>query len=612
MSYRWILPALILLASSASIAAETVKENPLVIVVTPTRTARTADESLTPVTVITRADIEHKQAQSTPEILRGIPGLTLANNGGPGKISSVFLRGTNSDHVLVLVDGIKLGSATAGTTAFEHIPVEQIERIEVVRGPRSSLYGSEAIGGVIQIFTRKGGGKFTPSFSVTGGSYETGQATAGVSGGGDHAWYNFNASGSDTQGFNSCDGRPAPFAGCGAFEPDDDGYRTVSGNARGGYRFDNGAELDAHWLRAKGKNFFDGFFNESKTVQQVIGGGAKFSPVKIWNVTVLGGRSNDKLDSFNNGAFLTRFDTKRDNVSVQNDFTMAPRHVVTLGGDYQKDRIDVITFAPFPVTSRGNKALFAQYQAGFGRYDFELSARGDDNEQFGNYATGSAAWGMNISDGLRAIASYGTAFKAPTFNDLYFPFSGNPALDPETSRSAEIGLRSGHPLGPWAVNLFETHIDDLIASTAPLFLRTNINSARIRGLELETSARIEDWRANATLSLLDPENRSDGPNRGNLLPRRARQSLQVDLDYDITRLSSVGISVLGEGSRYDNLANTQKMGRYATVDLRAGHRIAKNWLLQGKAVNLLDADYETVDFFNPAGRSLFLTLRYEH
>ncbi len=206
----WLALAFFVLGSGSVFAADDSGNAPLNIVITPTRTAKTADQSLTPVSVITRADIERSQAQSVQELLRGGAGIAVANNGGDGKISAVFLRGSNSGHVLVLVDGIKHGSATAGTTAFEHIPVDQIERIEVVRGPRSSLYGSEAIGGVIQIFTRKGGGKLTPSFSVTGGSYDTGKATVGLSGGGDHAWFNVNASGASTGGFNSCDGIGAP------------------------------------------------------------------------------------------------------------------------------------------------------------------------------------------------------------------------------------------------------------------------------------------------------------------------------------------------------------------------------------------------------------------
>ena len=171
------------------------------IVVTATRTAQSADATLASVSIITRQDIERLQAQSLPDVLRGVAGLTLSNNGGAGKATSVFLRGTNADHVLVLVDGIKVGSATLGTASFQDIPVQQIERIEIVRGPRASLYGSEAIGGVIQIFTRKGGGALTPSFSATAGSYGTVNGALGLSGGGEQGWFNAKLNQHDTNRF---------------------------------------------------------------------------------------------------------------------------------------------------------------------------------------------------------------------------------------------------------------------------------------------------------------------------------------------------------------------------------------------------------------------------
>ncbi len=247
------------------------------IIVTATRTAQTADQTLASVTVITRAEIEQQQAQSVEDVLRGVPGLSLANSGGPGKATSVFLRGTNSDHVLVLIDGVKVGSATLGTTAFEELPIDQIDRIEIVRGPRSSLYGSEAIGGVIQIFTRKGGGPTTPYFSVGAGSYRTYNASAGVSGGGTRGWYNFSANDDHTAGINACKGSLT--AGCFAIEPDKDGYRNASGTVRAGYRFDNGTEVDFHALRAQGSTAFDGsFVNAAQFAQQVVGGTLHYTP----------------------------------------------------------------------------------------------------------------------------------------------------------------------------------------------------------------------------------------------------------------------------------------------------------------------------------------------
>ena len=609
-NYSRSLRAALLCGLSLYSAHSNAADAPLSIVVTPTRTAQTVDASLVSVSVVTREQIEQRQARTVEDALRGLPGIDFGNNGGRGRATSIFMRGTESDHVLVLVDGVKIGSATTGGAPFEHLPIGQIERIEVVRGPRSSLYGSEALGGVIQIFTRKGGGELTPSFSVTGGSHETGEATVGLSGGGANSWFNISASGADNQGINACRGIPNR-AGCFVNEPDKDAYRSVSGNARAGMRFENGAEVDAHYLRAESESFFDGgFVNEGENMQQVLGGSASFSPHEVWRATVLGGRSWDYLDSFKNGVKRSRFDSKRDTLSLQNDFTMAPRHVLTAGGDFQKDQVSSDT--AFPVTSRDNYGVFGQYQAGLGRIDTILSLRRDDNEQFGGKTTGNISGGIDLAAGLRATAAYGTAFKAPTFNELYFPFFGDPSLRPETARSSELGISGDHALGDggtWGVNLFETRLNNLIAFDAARRLATNVDDARIRGLELQAGALLAGWTTHANLTLLDPENRSTGANRGNVLPRRAEESLRIDADRQFGRFG-VGASILAAGKRYDDLANRVEVDRYVTVDLRSQYKVTEKWAIQGRAENLLDRDYETVAFFNQPGRSVFVTLAY--
>lgn len=593
------------LCSAHSYAADA----PLSIVVTPTRMAQTADESLASVSVVTRAQIEQRQSRTVEDALRGLPGLDFSNNGGRGRATQVFMRGTESDHVLVLVDGVKIGSATLGTAPFEHLPISEIERIEVVRGPRSSLYGSEALGGVIQIFTRKGGGELTPSFSVTGGSHETGEATVGLSGGGANSWFNLSASGTDTQGTNACSGI-LNRAGCFVNEPDDDAYRSVSGSARAGMRFENGAEVDAHYLRAESESFFDGgFVNESENMQQVLGASASFAPHEIWRASLAGGRSWDYSDNFLNGVKRGHFDSKRDTLSLQNDFTIAPRHVLTAGGDFQKDQVSSST--AYPVTSRDNYGVFGQYQAGLGRHDATLSLRRDDNEQFGGKTTGNVAYGYDFTDALRATAAYGTAFKAPTFNELYFPFFGDPSLRPETARSSEVGLSGDHPLGTWGINLFETRLNNLIAFDAARRRATNVDDARIRGLELQAGALLAGWTTHVNLTLLDPENRSRGANRGNVLPRRAEESLRLDADREFGRFG-IGASILAAGKRYDDLANAAELDRYVTVDLRSQYKVTEKWAIQGRAENLLDRDYETAAFFNQPGRSVFVTLAYQH
>lgn len=582
------------------------------IIVTATRTAQTADETLASVTVITREEIDRRRATSVQEVLRGVPGLGIANNGGLGKTSSVFLRGSESDHVLVLVDGIRIGSATLGTAAFEDIPIDQIERIEIVRGPRSSLYGSEAIGGVIQIFTRKGGGALKPQFSAGGGSHETYKIAGGLSGGGDRGWFNLSGSRLDTQGFNACNGSPFPLPfgqGCSVFEFDDDGYTNNAGSARAGYRFENGVELEGHLLHAEGDNEFDGsFVNQSDFVQQAVGGKLRFSPTRQWDVTLLGGRSLDESENFLHGASMSVFDTERQSASLQNDITLAPDHVLTVGFDYYKDLVE--SNLAFTETSRDNKAGFGQYQGAFNDLDWVLGVRHDANQRFGNETTGNVALGYSFGAPLRLTAGWGRAFKAPTFNDLYFPGFGDPNLDPERSESVELGA-NGTVVGVhWSLNGYYTKVDDLIGFISVPFRAANIDEARILGLEAVAATELFGWDIAANLSLIDPENRGDGPNKGNVLPRRAEQMFRFDLDRRFGRFTA-GLTVYGEGRRFDNPENTRRLAGYVLVDLRAGVEIYKGLFLEGKVGNLLDKEYETADFFNQDDTNLFVTLRYQ-
>lgn len=594
----WLTAALLPTTTLAADEAE--------VLVTASRMAETVDETLAPVTVITRADIERQQAQSVQELLRSVPGLSIANNGGPGKTTSFFLRGTESDHVLVLIDGIKVGSATLGSTAFQDLPVAQIERIEIVRGPRSSLYGSEAIGGVIQIFTRKGNGPTHPFFSVGAGRYRTYEVTVGAAGGSERSRFNVSADATDTQGFNSCKGSLT--SACYTIEPDKDGYNNRSLAFSGGHRFDNGVETDVHLLRTKGHTEFDGGYqNQADSVQQVMGASLRYTPNETWQTQLTAGRSKDESENFLNGAFASRYATTRDALSWQNDITLTETQLLTLGVDYQNDEVDSSVI--YATTSRDNTGVFAQFQGDFGNHSIQLSTRRDDNEQFGGHSTGGASWGYTLNNGLRITAAYGTAFKAPTFNELYFPYYGNPTLRPEESRSAELGLSAKTGAGRWTLNLFETRVDKLIAYDASLMAPNNIDEALIRGVEATLHHRLNDWLLNTQLTLLDPQNRSSGAYFGNVLPRRARQTLSVSTDRSMGQYD-LGMTLTAAGERYDDLANAVKLAGYATVDLRAEYRFNKDWRLQAKIENLFDKDYETAALYNQPGRGLYLTLRY--
>lgn len=575
------------------------------VVVTATRTAQSADASLASVSVITRQDIEHSQAQSVQDVLRGVPGLTLSNNGGAGKQTLVFLRGTNADHVLVLVDGIKIGSATLGTASFQDIPVAQIERIEIVRGPRASLYGSEAIGGVIQIFTRKGGGAPTPSISFTAGSYGTYNTAAGLSGGGEQGWFNFRLNQQNTQGFNAC--RGSLVAGCFVIEPDKDGYHNSSLGLHGGYRFDNGVVADAQVLRANNKNKYDGStVNQSEGVQQVLGGSLKFAPMQVWSMTLRAGSSQDNLDNFLNGVYKTRFNTQRDSLSWQNDFALDADQLLTAGLDYQNDRIASTTV--YTQAARNNRALFGQYQGSFGAHSLQASVRRDNNQQFGGHSTENLGYGYALSDTTRLTASYGTAFKAPTFNQLYYPGFGSATLRPELSRSLEAGVAGRGTFGKWSLNAYRTDITDLIGFDA-VFNPVNINTARLNGVEGQLQTHLADWDINGTLTLQDPRQTS-GTNQGKLLNRRATEAMRIEVarEFGAYRLAS---SLYAEGRRFDDLANRNRLGGYGLLDLRAEYRVAADWLVRGRVDNLLDKQYETAQFFNQARRGLYFTLDYQ-
>ncbi|MBI3776748.1 MAG: TonB-dependent vitamin B12 receptor [Gammaproteobacteria bacterium] len=605
--------SLLVVGSTSIFAAD---ETAAPVIVTATRTAQSADATLASVTVITRADLERTQVLSVQDALRDVPGINIDNNGGLGKYTSIFMRGTNPGHVLILVDGIKVGSATAGTTPIQDIPIDQIERIEIVRGPLSSLYGSEALGGVIQIFTRKGQDQVTPSFSAGAGSNHTYKLEAGVSGAIDDSWFNANLSNLDSIGFNACSGAPyiseeSQGGGCNTYEPDVDGYKRHSATMRAGHRFADGTNLEATALRTQGKNQYDGVGqNEGDFVQQVFSGKLQFSPAEIWHTTLVAGRSWDNTKNYLNGDYVSKFDTRRDTVSLQNDIATSEKQVTTLGLDYQDDSLESNTL--YTVTSRDNKGLFAQYQTILSGHSLALSARRDHNEQFKGHNTGNLMWGYDIIAGMRVKASYGTAFKAPSFNDLYYPIYGNPSVAPEKSRSTEIGLEAKTSWGRWSTNVFQTNVTNLIVFRGPSYIADNIDTVRIRGLEASISATVEQWHIAANGTLINPEDRSPGVNHGELLARRTRQIANIDLGRRFG-IVNVATSMHAEGKRYDYFdpAVKDRLGGFATIDLRVELPIAPEWMLQARASNLLDKRYETAHYYNQDGRNYFLTLRYQ-
>ena len=516
--------------------------------------------------------------------------------------------------MLVLVDGVRMGSATAGLPALQDLPIDQIDRVEIVRGPRSSLWGSEAIGGVIQVFTRRNTGKVRPNVRIGVGSDSTREASAGIGGGIGRGWFGADVAYTRTEGFNACRGTggdPAnPFgAGCFTDEPDRDGYRNTSATLRGGYSFTDTLALEANALRAEGKSEFDGSFtNRSETVQQVLGTKLRYTPSDKVNLLLSLGRNDDKSDDFHDDVQSGYFQTRRYVASAQGDFSVAANQLLTAGIDWQDDRVESTTL--FAVTRRDNLAGFVEYQGRFGAHQLQASVRNDDNEQFGNHTTGSLGYGFGFGNGLKLTASVATGFKAPSFNDLYYPGFGNPYLKPEESESVNLGIARYADTWNWTFNVYQNKVDQLISYDSQIFLPNNIDEARIRGAEFTVDFTLAGFDIATQLSHTDPRNRSAGPNHDNLLARRPRNTARIDVDRAFGDVRT-GLTFNAAGERYDNLANTDRLGGYSTLDLRLEYAIAPAWTLQAKVGNVFDRDYETIAWYNQAGRTYGLSLRYQ-
>lgn len=571
-----------------------------IVVTTPMRMAQTVDQTLHPVSILTREDIERLQPLDVPQLLRGLPGVQVSGTGAFGKQSSVFLRGSNSNQTIVLIDGMRAGSVTAGGAAWEYLPVEQIERIEVVRGPRASAYGADAVGGVIQIFTRGAQAEPVREISAGFGRFNTRRASATLSERQAAFRYQLGISHLASDGYDVLDGS----------DPDDDGYRNDAVNVSLGYRFDSDIDLEWRLTRAQGTTEFDNAFggpgeSEEDFVQQAtslhLSGPA--GEAATWRITA--GETRDERDTSDAG-FDFRFDTRRRNFTAQTEWLLDDWRV-TVGADYLQDRASGTT--DFTRDRRSTRAGFVQLQTDWGNHRLGTGLRHDRYSDFGSHTTGDLAWGYRIDEAWDLRASYGTAFRAPTFNDLFWPAhpvfggGGNPDLKPERSRNLEAGFAFTQGAHELSVNAFETRIRDLIVLDAS-FVPENADRARITGVESEWSWSDADWRIAASYTWLHARDEDTG----NRLPRRARHNARLDLDRELGRLS-LGTSLIGQGRRYDDAANTNALPGYATMDLRAAYQITPRWRASAAWTNILDRDYETVAGYPQPGQSLQVEVR---
>ncbi len=582
------------------------------VLVTGTRALDGQNPRLVANTIITREDIERLQPSSLGDLLQSQTGMQTTRLGGIGKESSLFLRGSESDHVLFLIDGVRVGSATAGKEAFQDLPLDQIDRIEIVRGPYSSLYGSDAIGGVVQIFTRKGENGVRPSLSVKAGSSNLVGLSAGIRGGNDKGQYALNAAHEETTGYNTCRGSGTLFQGCYTDEPDRDGYenRSISGSASYSWTPSLRSQLTA--LHIEGSNDYDGSFaNHSEIKQQVAGFSTEWQATRALRLRANVGESFDESVDSVNGTYVGTVSSRRLSGGLQADVALGGGNDLVLGWDGLRDRIAGDT--GYDVQQRYNRAVYAQWASRFSdAHDLQVNVRRDDNSQFGGKTTGSVLYGVRVGSGYRLTFSGGTAFKAPSFNELYYPYYGNPLLRPETARNLEIGLNYSIPLLSWSVHAFQNRVSDLIAhdsSILPFGAPNNIDKAVLSGLEAQFRVRVASVAINGNVTALSPR-QEGGPFDGNLLPRRAQRTARLDFDWPLHDSLRLGLTQMGSSHRYDDLANSVRLAGYGRTDLRATIAVSPSWQLTGSVENVFDRAYETAAWYPQPGRSWLLTLRY--
>jgi len=593
--------------------AATADNNTEAVLVTATRTAQSTDTSLAAVVVIERQQIEMLQPSDLLQLLASTPGVDISRNGGRGANASLFLRGTNNGHALVLIDGVRLGSASLGTVSLQNIDPSQVERIEIVRGPRSSLYGSEALGGVIQVFTRKPA-DFAPVVTFAYGTDNTREASLAVGGKWANTSVGVSASHSQSDGIDSqvFDGNT---------DADDDESSNSSVALTLAHRFDSGAELSFNGNRASGEKDIDQGNGYSAVAEaspynkfavSSLNAALVVPLTASWLSTVSLGQVDDENESRDhNIAAASRFKTRRDQASWQNDIQLDDNYLLTLGFDYYRD--EVTGSQDYAENERSNRALFGQLQGELaGAVDIVAGYRRDKNDQFGYETTYNIALGVDLGDAHRLIVSRGTAFKAPTFNDLYWPAddysAGNSALAPEESDHIELELRGSYSELSWSLTVYRNDIDNLInwAETSPYFWQpSNVNAAEIKGSEFSLRTQLGDWNVQTSVSYVKPKNTDNG----NLLARRAEKTALAQLDRRFGKMF-VALNWKAQSHRYDDVANDNRLSGYNTFAVNLAYDISEKLTSRLKLDNIFDNDYRLSKNYHTSGSEALFSLTY--
>jgi vitamin B12 transporter len=607
MNRQFRLSPLVAGVAMALVAASVVAQDELEeTVITATRTPVPLNSVGAPVIVISRNDIERSLATDVSELLHGQAGLEISRNGGPGQTTTLFTRGTDSNHTVVLVDGVRINPGTIGGAALQNIAPESIERIEIVKGPRSSLYGTDAIGGVIQVFTR-GASQEGFSAGATVGSNDTQQLFGdGAFAAGEQWRFGFGGSYGESEGIPVF-----------VDSTSDRGYRNVTGRASVEFAASEAFTVRARAWQATGRteyaeqDFFSGDFidrsNDFETSVYSLEG--DYRATSGLGVRVTASRANDDIDQLqdNFGSFDFAH-TRRNNIDAQVDLPEFSGHAFSIGVQRSDEDTDALSFGTGFDESTSVTQSFVQDQFEIGRVASRLAVGFVDHETFGSELTWNAELGVGFDTGTRIILSGGKAFRAPDATDR-FGFGGNPDLDPEVSRQVELSVRQ--KLGEHqqlSLSAFDNRIRDLITYVVLDFNtfdgeNQNIQRARIKGVELGWAYAGEAWRARADLTLQDPRD-EDTDTR---LLRRSRDALSVAVNRDVGKFD-VGMDIVASGNRKDVGAAT--LDSYTLVNATLRYRATDSLAIQGRFENLFDEDYAFAEGYRTEGRTYTIGVRY--
>jgi vitamin B12 transporter len=605
-----LLAAAIAAAFPLSTLAQQVDAALPAVQVTATRTPQPVRDVLTDNIVITAEQIAASGQINLVDLLQQQRGLEVSRNGGPGTAASVFLRGASNAQNVVLVDGVRVGSSTLGGATWSALPLSQIDRIEIVYGPLSTMYGADAVGGVVQIFTKKG--ERVPSLTVGAGlgSYGTRNLEAGLSGatGGEHAVrYSVSVARERAEGFSAT--RPQSFS----YNPDKDGYTRESASGQLGTDLAKGHEIGLTFLHSRLEGEYDaGPSTVNDRSISHVGAYSLYSRNRLlpnWTSLLRFSSGLDKArDIASFGIDTAR--TRQDAFTWQND--------ITIGSDLAQvvleRRIEHVDSSNFNADSRATNSIAGSYQMRRGAHLASASLRNDDSSQYGSKTTGNLGYGYRITEALRVNASAGTSFRAPTYNELYFPGYGVPTTRPERGRKVEAGIYYEKGSDRFSAVYYRNRVSDLIVYAAecpvsaqnyPFGCAYNVNQALLTGVTLGASTRFGPYTLRGSLDFQNPRDETTDL----LLPRRARRHGTVALEYAAGAFSG-GVETRFASQRYDDSANTTSLGGYALLNLYASYQVNRDWSVYGRWNNMLDKNYELASGYATAGSNVFVGGRY--